>query len=278
MIRSDFHIHSNYCHGKGRLESYVLKAIEKKMVVMGFTSHAPMPLETDWHMKAEFLDDYLDEIKFLKEKYKNEIDIYSGLEVDYVPGITGPEKFKNRGLDFIVGSVHYAGRFVDGTPCGIDNTVEEFERGLKLIFDNDIRRLVSHYYETLISMIENDPPDIVGHLDIIKKLNVDGRYFSEEADWYHDLISKVISALSRSQCVVEVNTRGYYKGVMNEFAPGNQILKKCFEAGIPVTISSDAHRPDEIARDFERAVGTLSNIGYKHISVIEGQDWRQESI
>ncbi len=278
MIRTDFHVHTNYCHGLGRMESYVKKAIDKKMRAIGFTSHAPMPLDTDWHMPAESLDAYLHEIGLLKDKYHEEIEIFSGLEVDCVPGITGPQKFKNRGLDIIVGSVHYAGRFEDGTPCGIDNTTEEFEKGLKLIFGDDIRKLVHHYYETLISMIRNDPPDVVGHLDIIKKLNAGNKYFNEEADWYRELVDQVIPVIADSECIVEVNTRGFYKGIMKEFAPGKHILIKCYEAGVPVTVSSDAHRPDEIGRNFEQAAAVLIGIGYESISVFDGQKWRQTPI
>ncbi len=278
MISSDFHIHTNYCHGLGRMDSYVRKAIDKKMAVIGFTSHAPAPFETDWHMEADALDAYLKEISVLKEKYRGRIRIFSGLEVDFIPGIMGPENFRDKGLDFLIGSVHYTGRFKDGTPCGIDNTVVEFQRGLETIFENDIRQLVTAYYDTVISMVENDPPDVIGHLDIIKKLNAGNKYFSEEAPWYRDLISSVVRVIAGTDCVVEINTRGFYQGTMRDFSPGKPVIKKCIEAGIHLTVSSDAHRPDEIGRNFDEVETILSGLGCKQIVVFDGENWRPEQL
>lgn len=274
MKWTNFHMHSHYCDGVGQLESYVRKAIDKKMFAIGFSSHAPVPFDTDWHMKMEALERYIEEIHALRKKYEKEINLSSGLEVDYIPGVIGPGSYRKKPLDIIIGSVHYVGQLENGEYCCIDNTKEEFETGLETIFENDIEKLVSAYYEIMISMIKNDTPDLIGHIDVIKKLNNNNRYFSEEARWYQDLISRVIGTLSTSNCIVEVNTRGYYKGITKTFSPGKQILKKCFDAGIRVTISSDAHHPDEIVLGFKDASSVLLNIGYKHIHVFFEGKWR----
>ena len=265
-------MHSYYCDGEDELESFVKKAIEKNMYAIGFSGHAPVPLQSDWHIQLDHLDRYVSEIKFLKEKYK-EIEIYSGLEVDYIPGQTSPNSYADRDLDFIIGSVHYAGQLKDQEDCCIDATNEEFERALKHVFNNNIEKLVSRYYEIIIEMLENDPPDIIGHLDIIKKLNTHNRYFSEEERWYQDIIIDVIKAISDSSSILEVNTRGYYKSITSEFYPSNRILEKCFESDIPVTISSDAHHPDEIDHNFKDVVSVLSDIGYKQIYIFDKGMW-----
>jgi histidinol-phosphatase (PHP family) len=273
MKWTNYHTHSHYCDGEGTLASYVRKAIEKNMYAIGFSSHAPVPFDSDWHMPLDHLEKYISEIEILKDEYK-EIKIFSGLEVDYIPGETGPHNYADRNLDLIVGSVHYAGQFKDQDHCCIDDTAEEFERGLKLIYNNDIRSLVSRYYEIVIEMVINDPPDIIGHFDIIKKLNWNHRYFNEEESWYQDTLSDVIKAISVSDCIVEVNTRGYYKGISKEFFPGKQILKKCFEANIPITISSDAHHPNEIGNNIKDAASLLKDIGYRSIYIFDERTWR----
>lgn len=243
------------------------------MVAIGFSSHAPVPFDSDWHMPLDHLDRYISEIEFLKDEYE-EIQIFSGLEVDYIPGHTGAKNFADRNLDLIIGSVHYAGQFEDRIHFCIDNNVEEFEQGLRMIFNNNIKNLVSRYYEIVIEMITNDPPHMIGHLDVIKKLNSGNRFFSEEEGWYQDTISDVVEVISASNCIVELNTRGYYKGISEEFYPGRQILKKCFEADIPVTISSDAHHPDEIDNNFEDAASLLLDIGYRTIFIFDDGKWR----
>lgn len=274
MNWTNYHMHSHYCDGVGQLETYVKKAIDKKMFAIGFSGHAPVPFITDWHMKKSSLASYINDINTLKNKYRNDIQIYSGLEVDYIPGKTGPNTFREQHLDIIIGSIHYVGQFENGGNCCIDYTTEEFEKGLEIIFGNDIEKLVGTYYETMVSMIQNDPPDIIGHLDIIKKLNHNNRYLSEEEDWYRDLISGVISAISASNCIVEINTRGFYKGITREFYPSKWILEKCLKSNIPITISSDAHRPNDIDNSMKDAASILLDIGYKQVSILDEAKWR----
>lgn len=277
MNWTNYHMHSHYCDGEGELESYVIKAINRNMYAIGFSSHAPVPFNSDWHMQLDHLDKYISEIEFLKKKYK-EIKIYTGLEVDYIPGQISPNTYTGRNLDLIVGSVHYVGQFNNQDNCCIDSTQEEFEMGLKLIFNNDIKKLVSRYYENVVEMIRNDPPDIIGHLDLIKKLNSNNRYFNEEDSWYQDMIIDVIKAISDSNSILEINTRGYYKFITREFYPSKQILEKCFEADIPVTISSDAHHPNEIDQNFEDVASVLLDIGYDHVFIFDNGKWSKVQI
>ena len=91
MNWTNFHTHSHYCDGEGNLEDYIRKAIDKKMFAIGFSSHAPVDFKSYWHMEKTRLDEYLKEISDLQDKYSKDIRIYSGLEVDYIPGIIGPE-------------------------------------------------------------------------------------------------------------------------------------------------------------------------------------------
>jgi histidinol-phosphatase (PHP family) len=265
-------MHCHYCDGEGTLASYVRKAVEQNMYAIGFTSHAPVPFHSDWHMQLDDLNKYISEIEFLKSEYED-IKIYSGLEVDYIPGQICPSDYADKNLDLIIGSVHYVGQFQDQVNCSIDSTTEEFERGLRLIFNNNIKRLVTRYYEIVVEMIKKDPPDIIGHLDIIKKLNSNNRYFSEEENWYQDIISDVIMAISATNCIVEVNTRGYYKGITNEFYPSRQILEKCFESDIHLTINSDAHHPSEMANNFEDVASLLLDIGYRSTYIFKEGKW-----
>ncbi len=273
MNWTNFHMHSHFCDGEGSLESYVIKAIDKNMVAIGFSGHAPLPFITDCHMKKTSLDEYLKEIGGLKNKYSNEIKIYSGLEVDYIPEIIGPGNFQEQQLDIIIGSIHYVGQFENGKNCCIDNTKEEFEKGLEAIFGNDIKKLVGAYYELMISMIKKDPPDIIGHLDLVKKLNHNNRYFNEQDHWYQKMLTDVLKVISIENCIVEINTRGYYKGITKEFFPSKWILEKCFKLNIPITISSDAHQPYDIDNSFEEAASLLLKIGYEIVSVFNEGKW-----
>ncbi|MBC8183914.1 histidinol-phosphatase HisJ [candidate division KSB1 bacterium] len=273
MNWTNFHTHSFHCHGEDGLEEYVRKAIDKKMFAIGFSGHAPVPFVSEWNMKQARLDEYLKEISALQNKYRNDIKIYSGLEVDFIPYVIGPNNFHKQHLDIIIGSVHYVGQFENGENCVIDYTKEEFEKGLETIFNNDIKKLVGTYYGNVVSMIKNDPPDVIGHLDKIKKFNHHNRYFSEKDNWYQNIVTEVLKVISKTSCIVEINTRGYYEGTTGEFYPSRWILEKCLKYNIPITISSDAHKADDIDNSFEKAASLLLKIGYKHVHIFNEGKW-----
>jgi histidinol-phosphatase (PHP family) len=75
----NYHTHCRYCDGKAEPEAYLIKAIEKKFLAYGFSSHAPLPFTTTWNMKKENLRPYINEINQLREKYRAIIQVYVGL-------------------------------------------------------------------------------------------------------------------------------------------------------------------------------------------------------
>src|SRR5690242_18712824 len=115
---ANFHMHSHYCDGKGALPEYVAAARAQGMPAIGFSSHAPVPFDCVWCMKAGRLDEYLSEVKSLQSATRD-IELYRGLEVDFIPNVISPRDFAPR-LDYTVGSVHFIDAFDDGRPWEID--------------------------------------------------------------------------------------------------------------------------------------------------------------
>ena len=89
-------------------EDYVKKAIALGFEALGFSGHAPVPMENSFAILPEELNDYGNAIKFLKQKYSNQIKIFLSLEIDYIPKVI--EDFsifkKQLELDYTIGSVH----------------------------------------------------------------------------------------------------------------------------------------------------------------------------
>ncbi len=274
----NLHTHSTYCDGTHALEAYVQQAIALGMPGIGFSSHAPIGFKTSWHMMEERLDSYIDELNALTEKYAGQIEVYKGLEVDFIMGRQNRFADFSKQLDFIIGSVHYVGQFEDQTYCCIDNTTEELERGLNLIYQGDMKQLVTAYYESVVEMLRSTDIDIIGHLDLIKKLNKDNRYFDEREDWYTALIMQTIAQIQASNALVEINTRGFYKGYAAEFYPSRWILKACLDANIPLTINSDAHHPKELAYGFPEVFAMLKAYGVHEYYTLHKHKWIKTSI
>ncbi|MFZ4399611.1 MAG: histidinol-phosphatase [Bacteroidales bacterium] len=280
MQKFNFHTHTFFCDGNSEPETYVKQAIALGFHSLGFSGHAPIPLENGFAIKEEELSDYCDSIRRLCEKYKDEIQIYLALEIDYIPGITKNfHDFSNScKLDYTIGSVHLVANqenhklwFIDG------GNIAKYDNGLHEIFNNDIRIAVKTYYQQIMQMIITQNPDIIGHFDKIKMNNKD-RFFTQDEDWYKDILKETIAVIKEQGSIVEVNTRGLYKKRSDELFPGISILQELQKRNIPVTISADAHKPEELDLFFDETAIILKEIGFKTVMVFDKGEWKEEVI
>lgn len=268
---SNFHTHSHYCDGKGALRDYLAVAVKSGVKYLGFSSHAPISGDCPWCLKAADLPDYLAEIESLRADFP-QVELYKGLEIDYVPGSIAPKDFADQ-LDYTVGSIHFVDAF-KGKRWEIDSTSDVFRTGLSEIFGNDIRKAVGRYYALTREMIRQSPPDILGHLDKIK-MNAEHIFFDETEPWYRDQIDETLNTIVTSGTIVEVNTRGLYKKKTATPYPSPWILERISDAGIPVMLNSDAHHPEDLTREFELTLSLLKDTGFKQLSVLCGGHWRE---
>jgi histidinol-phosphatase (PHP family) len=269
---SNFHMHCNYCDGKAEMIEYVQQAKSMGMLSIGFSSHAPVNFPCLWCMKAEKFGVYLRSIETLKASFPA-IEIYKGLEVDFIPGIISAENFK-KDLDYTIGSIHFVDRYPDGRPWEIDGIHVAFLDGLEKIFKNDIRAAVTRYFELTREMIETSCPTIIGHLDKIKIQNPLQKFFSEDEDWYQKEIKKTIDLIADRKVIVEVNTRGIYQKKSPTTYPSPWILELMQAKNVPVMINSDAHHPSDIINQFPETAALLMDIGYNSISVLHENKWK----
>ena len=76
-------------------------------------------------------------------------------------------------LDFRIGSVHYVkDREKDEYYC-VDNTPEILEYGIKNYANGDEKAFIEAYFDNIVEMVHTQKPDIIGHLDLVKKFNRD---------------------------------------------------------------------------------------------------------
>jgi histidinol-phosphatase (PHP family) len=270
---ANYHSHSKYCDGKGELKDYIQAAKRNKVVSLGFSSHAPLPFDCKWSMKEEHLPHYLSEIEDLKG-CNPDIEIYKSLEIDFIPGVVSPLHFKND-LDYTLGSIHFVDSFPDGRRWEIDGTHAVFLEGVEKIFKNNFRDAVVRYFELSREMIFHTPFDIFGHLDKIKIQNEDGKLFSETDSWYQEEVIKLLDLIDQANMIVEVNTRGIYQKKSSTTYPSPWILEHMLKKNIPVTISSDAHLPEDLINQFPETAKVLSKIGFKTLSVLRDGKWTQ---
>lgn len=276
----NYHTHSRFSDGSAEPEDYIKEAIHQGFTTLGFSEHSVLPFENTFALQAGTENDYVSEIHRLQTKYKGQAEILLALEADYIPGFSsGFSGLKSSlGLDYIIGSVHLVKNndpdklwFIDGPKR------ETYDNGLNELFEGDIRKGVTAYWHQVNRMLEEETFDIIGHLDKIKMHN-QGRWFSEEEPWYTGLVTETIALIAEKGVIVEVNTRGIYKGRSESLFPGEYILRQLNGRKIPVILSSDAHQPHELSLYFTEAVSILKDCGFRTLCVISGGKWTEKPI
>ena len=286
----NLHTHTRFSDGSSDPADYVDEAIRQGFTTLGFSDHSPVPFENTFAIREEKLAEYGETINGLKSRIPHPVSriphpvsrlsILLGLEIDYIPGITRSfNDYRNLlSLDYTIGSVHLVRNsdpshlwFIDGPDISI------YDAGFRDVFGGDARKAVTAYYRQIQEMVVIHKPDIVGHLDKVKMYNR-GRYFSEEDAWYIGLVDDTLDLVRQNGCVVEVNTRGIYKKRSDTLFPGPAILEKLLRRNIPVTLSSDAHKPHELSLYFAEAKALMYAIGFREIMNRSHTGWENVSL
>lgn len=251
----DYHIHTSLCnHAKCAMIAYVQKAVEKGFTEICFLDHLTVrEKEYPLSMSRHEVPFYYHAIQQIKQDFEDKITIRTGLEVDFNPSfipliedIIGTFSF-----DMIGSSLHF--------PEDIDVVSRRSDWGQgKLDPDNIHER----YLEQLDRMLDFNYFDVICHIDLLKKYGKSpSRSFESEMDM-------ILKKIGIKGIAVEVNTSGI-NHIINEVYPSPDILNKCYDTGIPLTIGSDAHHPDEIGRHFDRTIETLLSLGHTHLATFE---------
>jgi histidinol-phosphatase (PHP family) len=263
----DYHMHlrngrEEVAHDTSSIEPFVEAARKAGVDEIGFAEHVYYFTQTRllWTVPYQTercvydLDAYVEAVVHAKERG---LPVKLGLEVDYVPG----QEDETRAIlepypwDYLLGSIHFIdGLGVDGEPRLLDAVgVDEAWR---------------RYFETLAAAARSGLFDSLSHPDLVK-------IFDERVDDFD--YGAVTAAIAESGVAVEVSTSGLRKPV-RELYPHPDFLSKCRERGVPVTLASDAHTPDLVGRDFDRARELLRSVGYETITVFDGRRARQERL
>lgn len=278
MQLSNYHSHCNFCDGRSYPEDFVRFAVARGFRAYGFSSHSPLPFETFWNMSRDDMDEYLAEIARLKAKYEGQIELYVGLEVDFLDRTYNASipYFKNLPLDYRIGSIHFlplSPVLEERNMACIDGAYSEFARTVDAFFEGDIRRMVRRYFEAEMEMVEAGGIDIVGHID---KIYMNGqRYpgFSLDAEWYRRPLLDLLDFIRERGLMVEVNTKNLVK--KGETYPHRQFLGELRSRRIPVMVNSDCHYPDLVNDGRAEGFQLLEQVGFDATMELVGGKWTE---
>lgn len=249
----DYHTHSILSDGHAPYETMVRAAIEKGLNEIGFSDHVCLK-PVSWAIDEIDLPVMTGQILEVREKYGHLINIKYGIELDYFPGREEELHYitESLPLDYVIGSVHF-----------IDEWNFDVDRSLYGKWTND--SLYQKYYDIVQQAVDSNLFDIIGHIDIIKKFGI---YPESDQTFLYEETAKRIR---EKNLVVELNTGGLDRPCA-EFHPGQQWIEILHANDIPVTITSDAHYPEQIARHFEDGIALLRKAGYRRIATFHRRE------
>ena len=248
---TNLHTHTAFCDGDHTPEEIVLAALEAGFVSVGFSGHGYTEFDLTYCMKNT--DEYISDVMRLKDKYKNDIEIYLGIEEDAYH-LVNREDF-----DYIIGSSHYF--LVDGCYYPVDSDFDCFKKCLSL-FKNDPIAMAHSYYKPFCEYICKRKPDIVGHFDLITKFDeLDTSIFLEN-DEYHQLAKEYIKYAAKSGCMFEVNTGAISRGIRTTPYPYENLMQELKKCGNGIVLSSDSHETGTLTYGFKEAKKWLKDMGF----------------
>jgi histidinol-phosphatase (PHP family) len=261
----DYHMHGNFCgHAEGELEEYVLEALGKGFLEIGFSAHLPKVVDPDpYHAMLENrLPDYIALIEHLQMKYHGSINIKTGIEADYFPGLEDKtrELLAQYPFDYVLGSLHFLGDWHFSSKAGRHRYESE-----------DPEESFPKYFELLRMMVRSGLFDVLAHADALRKETFEpGPDSAEEYERLADL-------LARHGMAIEVNTAGLRRGAGSIY-PDRLLLEACGAKGVPVTLGSDAHTPADVGRDFRYAFRLLEETGITDLAIFDGRSMERRPL
>ena len=258
----DCHMHSSFSSDSDTpMEEMIQTAVEQGLKGICFTEH----FDPDYPDTPEDLDFSLDipayrqKLESLADAFKDQINVNFGIELGLQPHLA--ESFsgllKEVPFDFVIGSSHVV--------HGYDPYYPSYFAG---------RKESACYMEYFESILENiavfDEMDVYGHIDYVVRYGPNqNREYSYER--YQDILDEILRTVIDKNLGIELNTGGFHYG-LGEPNPCRAVIRRYRELGGEIiTVGADAHAPDKIAYDFDKAAAILAESGFKYYTVFQNR-------
>ena len=228
-------------------------------------------------MEWDRMDEYLAEFHRMRHTYGKRIELYIGLEIDYLDERHNPAlpRFVNLPLDYRIGSVHLL-RDPEGQIVDADLPANKFRQMVEKHFDGDVCEAVRQYYARSLSMVRHGGFDIVGHADKIHFNASCMRVGIMDEPWYDVLVRSYFEEIARRGLQMEINTKAYKE--LGVFYPNERYFTILHDLGIRVQVNTDAHYPDRIDSGREAALHALRRAGYRNVMELHGGKWTEAEL
>lgn len=220
----NYHTHTYLCgHATGEVEDYIKTAIKNGIKYMGFSEHFPIRFEngvqSGYRLRLEDTELYFSTVKALREKYRDEIDIKVGFEMEYYPTLFEEmlKNAKNYGGEYLLMGQHF--------------TRPEYLQGTRyVVHPEDTAKGLKEYVSTVVEGINRGVFTYVAHPDIINFVGDNGLYRTE--------FLKICEASKSHNTPLEINFLGIRD---HRKYPDMRFIELLGETKAPVTFGFDSH-------------------------------------
>jgi len=246
-----YHNHTNWSDGAPTLAAQIQAARGLHLDELGISDHYVLHPqgEVEWSMALDLLGDYVFQLRAAAHE-TTDLTIRVGIEADYFPETIDDLRARLAPFpfDYVIGSVHYVGDF----------PIDEDARKWDVLTKEERNTQWRGYWQRITALAESRVFDFVAHLDLPKKFGhrptVD---LSPEE-------GVALDAIAAAGMAIEINTAGWSLPAAEGY-PSLALLRAARKHGIPLLINSDAHFPDFLIRDFDRARELASAAGYTEL-------------
>lgn len=243
---SDGHVHTSLCHhATGAMEEYVRSALDRGLREIIFLEHFEAGInyqEATWLTAAEF-QLYHKECQRLARKYDGRIRVGAGVEV----GLN--LRFLSEIKDFLAryewARVGLSCHFFEHQGLHI-NMLSRKPENIRRLAAVGHDKVLTRYFNDLFVGLGELEVDVVCHLDAALRYCHDVGYATEHLY----LIDEILFRMAQKKVALEINTSGF--AVRGEPFPDAAIVDKARRYGLKFVLGSDAHRPGDVGRCFDR--------------------------
>lgn len=250
----------------GWIRRYVERARARAVAEIAMTEHVYRFAEArEWNpdpwWRAEATEDADAYCAAVLAAREAGLPVLLGVEMDWLPGREAEIAafLAARPFDLVLGSVHWLGDMTVDDPAAADWGGRPAEE------------VWSAYLDELVAAARSGLFDVLAHPDLPK---VFGHRLPPRLA---GRIDDVVAAIAETGVAIECSSAGLRKPV-GELYPEPGLLARFRAAGVPATLASDAHRPEDVARDYPTAVAALRGAGYETITRFRAREPEQVSI
>lgn len=252
-------------HATDSLEEIILKYIEFGFPWVGITEHAPAisekllyPDQRKAGLTPEFLIDrfslYTKEIRRLREKYKDQIEIIPAMEIETYSGYDTfvPHLLKQFAPEYIVGSVHFV------NDMGFDYSKQQYDATAEAV--GGVDALYCKYFDIQYEMIERLHPAVVGHFDLIRIFDLGYKDRMRQPE----IVSRIernLELIKKNDLILDFNLRSLTKNADEPYIT-ESILHVVKDLEIAIVPGDDSHGVTSVGNYMEKAFSILQSHGF----------------